>query len=88
MNNGWIKVNESLWNNHLTYAQNRKNGCRIPPEGRQVLIYDKDKSKYFVGIIGTDMSNNRKLVAYETINGNIYSKIKSIYWKMFAQVER
>lgn len=79
----WVKVNLDLWNSHLTYQQNQMNGCNLPNEGDQVLFYDSDKPKYFVGSVGQDIHNPNRLVVYESVHGNIYGGLDYMYWTTF-----
>jgi len=67
---GWHYANPELYDNHLDYKTNQKNGCDLPKEGVPVIIFNPDKPVYYMGRFGKPLSDSSyPFTTYETSTG-------------------
>lgn len=76
----WHRIDERLYNPHLTNEQNIKNGCDLPPkEGMPVVVLDCDEPKTFVGDLSYD-EEDKRLIWYERLHGDKYGGVRYTLW--------
>ena len=75
----WHRINEELYNPHLTVPQNIANGCNIPPEGMPVYVYDCDKPCPLIArLVYNEM--NKRLEWLDTVFGYPYGGVRYTLW--------
>ena len=82
----WHRIDITKFNPEISYADNIKNGCDLPPdENTLVVIYYYNKDRYLIGYLQKSIMDN-KLVVYYPIGEDelpIVDGVDTVYWKEF-----
>lgn len=76
----WEEFDFRLWNKHLTYEQNIRNGVNLPSMNQMVVIFDYDTPRFFIGSFSKGLDGDLKL--YSTETGRSYP-IYYVKWQEF-----
>ena len=69
INKGWHYANPELYNKHLDYKTNQKNGCDLPKEGVPVIVFNPDRPTFYTGWFCLINDKYKPFTTYETSTG-------------------